>query len=583
MKKALATTTVVIALLLLAGGFFLWKAGKLPFMIGWATLSLSQIDYISNDPTVAGRAWTIAVVLNQQGQFGVAGSTPTKLEDVYDKVKSKEYLTVKVESFPQTCLYTIDNRGLVEKVYTIYLEKMAVPWYESSQKYIDKCKAYPNYFSYLKPAWANDVWCWRSTELGTHGVLKTPATIWSAKLTAETSDGKVESKELTSWGSQSGWLGANVHYSWVGDLVSPEECPKLGVPEVMWYKGQWITTKPGAYTNYVARAMDDFRNCRDVLKDLDNCHIYYNKWATATLTSEPLVFYNLEGKPIAQTTTGIGDIETGQVKLSVNKLLRFPMLILKIKADWVGVVVEVGKPKIISLTSTDFTTGSQGTLIATIQNIGDGLGSFNAYATCTAGFAQSGKSPDYLSLNPRQTNTQYIYISGICSVDMTGTCTLTVEDRNNPANKDSRSVSIKCKTICECTVAGEKSCRGNDIVRCDGCRWITEQSCEYGCFSEAGVIKCRTAERCYRDADCDDANPFTVDKCEDGRCKNIAQCGLENMRCGGLLDKPCCPGFVCDKESRVCVKKVEIDWRKVLMVLGGMVIVATMIMLWRRK
>jgi hypothetical protein len=185
-----------------------------------------------------------------------------------------------------------------------------------------------------------------------------------------------------------------------------------------------------------------------------------------------------------------GNEYSGKVTLTVNKLLQFPVLTLKIKADWLGVYVPVGKPLITSVSSTEFQTGGVSYITTKVKNIGDALGSFGVYAQCNQPFSFVGTT-EFINLNPNEEGVVNLKISGTCSQKIQGSCNVYAYDRNNPNNKDSKTVSVSCTPIVLCN-AGETRCNGKVIEQCNqaGSGWNAIQTCDYTCEIKEGKATC---------------------------------------------------------------------------------------------
>jgi hypothetical protein len=219
------------------------------------------------------------------------------------------------------------------------------------------------------------------------------------------------------------------------------------------------------------------------------CVEEYNSYSSYALQPKYLYFYSYDGKILA---TGVpsGNEYSGKVTLTVNKLLQFPVLTLKIKADWLGVYIPVGKPLITSVSSTEFQTGGVSYITTKVKNVGDALGSFGVYAQCNQPFSFIGTT-EFISLNPNEEGIVNLKISGTCSQKTQGSCVVYAYDRNNPNNKDSKTVSVSCTPIVLCN-AGETRCNGKVIEQCNqaGSGWNAIQTCDYTCEIKEGKATC---------------------------------------------------------------------------------------------
>lgn len=458
--------TILIVLLL-----FLFSTGtlKLPLAIssGFTTLGISNIQFTSNDPILNGQAWLLTVSQNGAGQsvYGDSGS----ISD--NSGKSSKPFTISV---------SLDKNDATYKIYSQGVYIKTVDWTKGTYNPFSKtggCNSavwsfwyHPSQLSIL-----GDVYCYNYVNKGVYGTLGGPDFNFQSTISVSGDGGTdnlvISNDQATSGISKNG----NVYASWFGSFVSGESAPNpQGQGIIAIYDTStngWKTGSQVSYDSWRIYDLSGFASCRSTSSDKSACFKTYNNYATSLMNGYP---FSTVGGSVAKTS---GTQSNGLVTLSLPKQLQFPGLALRIKASFIGINIPVGKPKIISTSSLTFSTGQTGNIAVTVQNSGDGAGSFDVFATCTDGFSQSGNSLRISSLPAGSTQIVYIPItSNIISGTKSGTCIVTAKDVNDPNNVDTKSVSVSSSSISICT-EGQVSIIGNKIQQCQSNVWITTKEC----------------------------------------------------------------------------------------------------------
>lgn len=516
--KIILGIAVVIGILLFTGSQMIGVAdiiasiaGSVVGGTGGAVLSLSQVDFISNDPQVGGQAWLLTMVQNGQGQYAVGNFDNA---EITDEDKSAEYdLTVRMDVNEQKCEYPIVYQGNQIKHASYFDRQCYGPLCTLCSKSCDG--------DTVKEPGFTPCYCVYKTNTASYGSIGTPTTSFRSTLKA-TSHGETVQGEISNMGTTSVWLGDKVYASWVGSLVSGDQCPIASdYRRAAAYTGSWKIIDDTRYQSYRAYDISGFTTCKDLArsgsKKVTDCVNEYNIYEANALAGAS--FTSTGGS--SATTSGTAN--DGKVSINLNRLIQYPMITMRIKAAWIGIVIPVGKPSIVSVTSSPFQTGSTGFVVATIKNVGDGQGSFEASVQCTSGFSQQGTT-QYITLNAGQQGTVNIPITATCQSDIGGSCSLVVTDRNNPNQIDTKSVGVNCKAIILCD-PGLTRCNGNyaETCRASGSGWDVTQRCNYKCEMRDGVATCISPD-----------------------CESSDQCD---------------PGYVC--QNGVCVRDI-LNWVKML-------------------
>ena len=493
-----------------------------PSGAGGSVLSLSQVDFLSNDPQLSGKVWLLTMAQNDYGQYAVGSFTKDQIKD--GDTQAQYDLTVRMDVLDETCSYPITYTGVPIKSMS---SETQTCWMGitcngkigyKSEDFQHDCQLKPGFYAFGKKSASWDYICFWTTTTAYNGNVLTPTLTFSSKLSAA-SHGETVSGTISSASARSVWLGDKVLATWTGNLNTGEQCPissDYGIAAA-YVGGTWRITDKGRFDDYKTYDISGMMDCISRLVNYGtetgtSCTQAYNTYASNVLLAKTFT------SPTGGTTaTATGTQNNGQVKMILNKMIQYPVITFHIKAEWIGIVIPVGKPDILSISSKDFKTGDVGYIVANVKNVGTGDGSFSFYATCPSPFGQSGTSPT-ASLAVGETKAINIPVTAVCSEDTTKSCTVRAYDINQPNNYDDAAVSLTCKPILLCN-AGETRCNGNVIEQCNaaGSGWCTQLSqecpkvafCSAGCEMVSGVPTCSKVPPspgdCY--VTCDSAKP----------------------------------------------------------------------------
>lgn len=140
-----------------------------------------------------------------------------------------------------------------------------------------------------------------------------------------------------------------------------------------------------------------------------------------------------------------------------------PVVLLRFKGDFLGVVIPLGKPEILSVSSECFNSGDQGDIKITVKNIGNAEGSF--YSDLSECEIISSHSPPKYSVGIGQTQEIEIPIfsNGVNS-NLEQNCNIKVTDYNG-GGTDTVQVSICIKEANQCDL-NEPVVQGKSICAC---------------------------------------------------------------------------------------------------------------------
>lgn len=507
---------------------------------GFSDLSLGQVNFVSFDPQINGQSWVLTVVQNCQGQYAVGIIDSSQIKDENTEAKYDLKITTNVDN--QKCNYPISYQNTQIK-HMNYQTKIcylglvcdgtlgynALDWK-------NECKAKSGYYAWIEHLLGTSdpysYTCFWTTDSAGYGIVGTSSLSFQSTISAEV-QGETKTATISSLGAGSAWLGDKVYATWQGNLVSGDSCPNSGDYHISaaYVNGQWRTINNDNYNTWKTYNDAGMINCLDRYNGRTetptSCMNNYNTLESNALSGKTLI------SPGGSQAYATGSQNNGQVIIDLNKMIQFPVLTMHVKADWLGIFVPVGKPQIVSLSMPDFQTGTVSNIKVDVKNIGDGDGSFGVYATCTGGFSQQG-GEQYINLGSGSSGTVYISVTATCNQETTGSCTVNAYDRNQPNNKDSGSVSGKCKPIILCT-ANEWRCNGQWREQCNqaGTSWNGVQKCDKTCEMKGFEAVCSDSNQtCKREGEaCGIGNIC----CQDLKCTS----GLLNL---GLIGGKCTSG-----------------------------------------
>lgn len=151
------------------------------------------------------------------------------------------------------------------------------------------------------------------------------------------------------------------------------------------------------------------------------------------------------------------------------------------RADWVGVVIPVGQPDLVSVSPAEFTSGGAGQIGLVARNAGNVLASFNFLAACQSPVYQS-KALSNIPLGPGQQASLALDVSGgAAATAASGTCKVTMCDSQRASLCVSKDTTYSMSAPSECVGIAEGRSRssGSAIYSCINNKLVST-SCPLG-------------------------------------------------------------------------------------------------------
>lgn len=255
---------------------------------------------------------------------------------------------------------------------------------------------------------------------------------------------------------------------------------------------QWIPIERQDWNDY--RSYDQLltlriQNCQNVVSE-SSCYqgikSSYNNYASSVQTEEPFFIWgeNTLAKDYVEY-----DRNEGYFYAQINDVVAYPLFRLFVDADFVEIGQLSGMPKILSVDSNCYQSGTEGKIAVEVKNVGTGTGKFEIISECPSPFERL-ESTETRELAVGATQTVYIDITGgsIAQAKITDYCTITAKDIADPDKQDQATVEMCLEKITTCD-SGETRCDGNVVQVCRAGDYEDFKTCDYKCYNGACIDK----------------------------------------------------------------------------------------------
>lgn len=465
---------------------------------GFTPLSASRLEYYtkSADPSLGGNFILMTVALGNGPASSVTGYlTKTVTDD--GKYSFSDDFSIKFEVSPQWCNWAIQksdrtqiSRFTIDEIPTTLPNVGLCPILSDSKKHGIYVGGFPP-----------KELCIKESPEGVQGKFSSDASPqFSAKITLKRGTEEY-SGTISSVGQQDIVLQTPTKkiaiVNFAGGLITPNVCGSstgTGGTSVSGYipyynNGKWNIISQGQYDNYLARKATIF-TCTDSKE--------WFGFSDVAGFKECIDVYNADVDKAVTSISGFGNIITtsessGILQLESTSPIQYPVVTMKIDAEFIGVVTNAGTPKITNTAFPEFGTGKTSTITATIKNIGDFDGHFRAYLECDSIFT-GGNTIDVPTVEPGKETKAYLDVTSATTTG-TGCCTVVAYDVANP------SVLVRGEKTCttftqapQCTPLAARRCNRLKIEVCtETLGWTLEQECQVECVQALNTASCRAA------------------------------------------------------------------------------------------
>jgi|GEM_PF-5585957 len=499
---------IILGVLILIGviaGIF-YATGTLNVAIGGEGLTIksmsSNVNIISQDTDLSGIWWLISAYTG--GGQSISGTLTPEQTKQLTSYQTKYPLEIKVSALNEKINYEIQNTGTQIYYYLDTVVKSSCACGESCVLH-PNAQACPSGTDYESPfTGSGNLWftytcerhCFKKTQVGVLGTVA-PTNVKGDVSITLTANGEsitktIETGSSADFVSNSKGLIAQVQYpanGWTGNY--PEDTSNFyAMYDVYAGKNQWTLTSKQRYTDYVSQraVFESFIQSMQVVKypgstakiqyqnalaDLENKRGALNTQVNGLRNDDLSITQN-------QVWGNRNDQNNGKIVLDTVGQLTVADLVFKVRADWLGIVINVGKPAIVSKSCQTFKAGDTSKITLQVKNIGGADGNFVPSVTCNN--IKQTYNINSISINKDETKSIEIPIDAgnfAPTSTTSDTCQIRVEEYNKPSNFATSSVSCSIETPALC-VEGEIDTSGNCIKKCVNGKPTQLKCCETG-------------------------------------------------------------------------------------------------------
>jgi hypothetical protein len=464
---------------------------------GFLDLSISNIKYVSNDPDLNKPSYSLTFSQNCYGRQAVGEISKSSLPNATQGFK----ITTIMDK--QTLTYPISVAG--DTIYQAAVEKYwCWGWEDCKAKAYDIVKANGgvnwDYKCYLTVCYV----MYKTVKGYPGSVPNVPVVDWNIKITTTLDNGKSDTITVTK--ATRSAKGNYIFAYWAGDLVAGI----YGLPDTTnilpFYDSAWKFIKKFDYKALENSFNDCWKNTpADYYDDNIKCADDYNKKLNDYLSATTAITI-----PNVATAVISGNLQSGSAVLDVSSNpYNYPVMNLKVDANWIGIYIPVTKPNIISVDTTPKPITSVGKILTTVRNDGDTGSIAVAVENCDTPVTIL-PSPT-LTVSSGQTLTFEDVVYASATERKWVTCTAKAYDVNNPSQYSTTTVKFEIAPIPTCFQEGATRCTldGMSVEVCQNGQWRFKESCPGGCKDGACI-----QVQCTKDTDCPPGQICVNNKCQ---------------------------------------------------------------------
>jgi hypothetical protein len=455
----MADNTKVLALILLVALAFVGMSflGSVTGVAlpGGTTLSISNVQIVSNDPTINGKAIIWTAVADNTGESGSATISPSAFNSTERPTNSFD-VGLQLQSYG--CNYPIQETNDVVYKYVIKQSPAREGCPSSGSCWWSCPPAYPDAtYVYVAATYSSSAVC--------NYIIKEPIYRIGFISTTPVYDYSVKASVVNGGNTISGVITPQVSTTtltdssgailgkakFAGNVLGNIGCPSpssdtiamrpvntnnykaTGLP----YYNNWITFKISTEANL----NQDMSTC--IHKDCSYCGTSYMH-CESTVEST-IATYNTQVDTLYNSKPPISNLCPFNVVTNQTPIYActpvtpaiLPMVQFIVKADYFSLYIPSSKPKITAFQSTPILEGGMNNYHVKVKNIGDVTDAFKLEVDCPV---QINFFSDQISLDPGEEKETVLKVQGLPS---TQSCTLMAYSANNIKNNDTQQVTLE--------------------------------------------------------------------------------------------------------------------------------------------
>jgi len=442
-------------------------------------ISPSRVDYISNDNIVSGGSFLLSGITNFEGE-----NTIFKTEITDSGISTSRNIDIKISDEKYECNYNFDVSE------TNYIWKLSIyPETKWTQKECEELELQSNEISYfaVKPTVLTKYRCVIATKVYSSGFLSKPTEHSEIKFSLGNGEETLFSEtsttnEISETEFKKNGITTGVIY-WNDNIKIPDYCPSTS-PTIQ------RAIEPIIDSNGIK--LIDTTEYQNYKNNIDSVHDDVELYVSSGITA---VNFDIQLQAILDKTNNIVDTfgTTNKLKATDGKYydiidskiefdrpFEFPVFDVRVNAHWLGAIIPVGAPRILSYTPevVGFKSGIGKYLTITMKNIGDGVGIFKAEAKCEDDIITTS---DIKTIESGDVSELKVLFNSNAVRDTSEKCEVKVYDVNTPTNVDFFDINAHVSAYIEFE-DGMTTCVGDTLKISDKNSWLTKEECTDGCI-----------------------------------------------------------------------------------------------------
>lgn len=522
-KKVGVTLVVLFIILVLAAGVFM-VTQQSAFPSGATFVSLSNVEFVSNEPGLSGKFWVIQASIDGRGESLVGTVKSTRLSDGTNVAKNS--FTLSIDLKENKAVYRIESLDKFLYDYNVVVREVGIGRPGCPTIAQQAGMELSGEVNLPGIGVGNACVLKGKTADGRFGEVE-PVGHFASVDVAVTVQGKTQTATVDTKSNQDVSLGSLGRVRYLGSLVAPDVLP-VGKDICGFFTSgrQWKTSSCSDRNDWLIQQenLNDcvFRQGSDT-SDMDKTllqtkpHLARTKEIVEECISPLTTRKNSiiagktfritggqgEDSKIVESSSGSvpsfeGDESKGKITFDLGGTqFNYPQLRLSLSGDveWLGVKVPVGKPSISCGNCIGADSGQEGSIVASVKNIGSSEGSFDVAADCDSPL-DSFSTRRTNVLAPGETQKVYLPVTADTSRDITESCKVSAASSVKTEDK------VFCNTECSFSAATQSCSEGTEraivsenlIERCTDGAWEIKERCSSTERANPLTKKCESAE-----------------------------------------------------------------------------------------
>ena len=447
----------------------------------YSVLSVSRSDFISDDPNIHGSGFLLT------GINGIDGSNKILMDDMTSmNIETTRDLYIDITNEKYSCSYSFsDSQSNYVWSYYIHPE---LKWTQAGCKGLS-LPANEIIYLAVAPSSFEKYRCVIAKRVYSLGFVEKPVESFNYEFTIGNGEETISSELITEKiNEELTFVSAGKKYAiikWDGNLIVPDYCPVSSstvqraiqviseneftiIPNNEY--SEYKTNDESMIERIKAINVEAHQYTDELQKELD----IINNVVTGFTKSNILIDTN------GKSNTLVNEVNTGKKTIEMDRPFISPMFDLKVNSNFVGAVIPVGYPDIISHSPEiiGFKSGLGKYLTVVVKNVGDGDGTFKLESVCGDEIISTS---DIKTIVSGDTREMKLFFNANVLRDTEEDCKITINDIQVPANKDYFTIKSHASSMSNMD-DGILTCIGTTLKVSKDSAWVTKEECSQGCI-----------------------------------------------------------------------------------------------------